>query len=196
MCRYLFFNDFQFVDIDFGHLFFRSVGGHVPVLADPPGQVDGFSAETVLLHGSFDSLKAWLLTVEKLLESVFTGSSESRLTETEDMLTQVNRYIQEHYAEQISLTQIAEQFNYNSSYLSRIYKQNMREGISEHIIRTRIEAACRLLLGGGMSVGEIAEQCGFQTTKYFITVFKRVKGFTPKAWRESQKSDKTTKIQP
>ncbi len=159
-------------------------------------RVDGFSAETVLLHGGFDSLNAWLLTVEKLLESVFSGSSERWTTETEDMLVKVNRYIQEHYAEPISLTQIAEQFNYNSSYLSRIYKQNMREGLSEHIVRTRIEAACRLLLGGGMSVGEIAEQCGFQTTKYFITVFKRVKGLTPKAWREAQKTDKTTEIQP
>ena len=102
------------------------------------------------------------------------------------ILLMINRYIQEHYADEISLTRIADIFNYNSSYLSRIYKQVMCEGINEHIIRTRIEAACRLLKGSEISVSEIAAQCGFQTTKYFITVFKRLKGKTPKVWRETE----------
>ena len=101
------------------------------------------------------------------------------------MLDHVNRYIREHFAEPISLTQIAETFNYNSSYLSRLYKQKMHEGLNRHIIRTRIEAACHLLRESSLSVNDIAEQCGFQTTKYFITVFKRSKGMTPKAWRDS-----------
>ena len=123
-----------------------------------------------------------------MLEALFSGSGR-RITETDDMLNRVNRYIQEHFSEQISLTQIAEQFNYNSSYLSRIYKQNMHEGLSEHIIRTRIEAACHLLQESGMSVSDIAGQCGFQTTKYFITVFKRIKGATPKSWRDTVKTE-------
>ena len=151
-------------------------------------KADGYSAEAVLLHGSFDSLEVWLEAVRLLLEALFSGSGR-RITETDDMLNRVNRYIQEHFSEQISLTQIAEQFNYNSSYLSRIYKQNMHEGLSEHIIRTRIEAACHLLQESGMSVSDIAGQCGFQTTKYFITVFKRIKGATPKSWRDTVKTE-------
>ena len=35
-------------------------------------------------------------------------------------------------------------------------------------------------------LSDSAAQCGFQTTKYFITVFKRLKGKTPKSWRETQ----------
>lgn len=151
-------------------------------------KVDGFPAEAVLFHSSYDSLDAWMRAVERLLKDLFSGSSRGRMTETDDMLNRINRYIQEHFSEQITLTQIAEHFNYNSSYLSRIYKQNMHEGLNEHIIRTRIEAACLLLQESGMSVSDIAEQCGFQTHKYFITVFKRVKGATPKSWREGQKS--------
>lgn len=143
------------------------------------------AAESVLFHVSYETAEDWLAAVRALLAGLFSGSSEERLTETEAMLNRINRYIQEHYAEEISLTQIAEDFNYNSSYLSRIYKQTMREGINEHIIRTRIEAACRLLKGSEMSVSDIAARCGFQTTKYFITVFKRLKGKTPKVWREA-----------
>ena len=105
-------------------------------------------------------------------------------SETDDVPDRVNRYILEHFSGQISLAQIAEKFSYNSSYLSRIYKQKTGEGLNEHIIRVRIEAACRLLRESSLSISEIAEKCGFQTTKYFITVFKRSRGMTPKAWRE------------
>ena len=104
--------------------------------------------------------------------------------EPDDIPDRVNRYILEHFAEPISLAQIAEEFSYNNSYLSRIYKQKTHEGLNEHIIRVRMEAACRLLRESGLSVSEIAEKCGFQTAKYFITVFKRSRGMTPKAWRD------------
>ena len=148
-------------------------------------KVEKYAAESVLFHVSYPTSEDWLAAVQALLIGLFSGSSEDRLSETEAMLNRINRYIQEHYADEISLTRIADIFNYNSSYLSRIYKQVMCEGINEHIIRTRIEAACRLLKGSEISVSEIAAQCGFQTTKYFITVFKRLKGKTPKAWRET-----------
>ena len=59
----------------------------------------------------------------------------------------------------------------------------MGEGISEHLVRIRVEKACELLRKSGMSVSDIAESCGFQTAKYFITVFKRSMGMTPKTWR-------------
>ena len=148
-------------------------------------RTDRYTAEAVLFHGHFDTADEWLGEVRALLEALFSGSSIQKSTETEDMLDNVNRYIHEHFAEPISLTQIAEAFSYNSSYLSRVYKQKMHEGLNRHIIRTRIEAACQLLKESGMTVNEIAEQCGFQTTKYFITVFKRSKGMTPKAWRDA-----------
>ena len=147
--------------------------------------VQGFPAESVLFHRRYDTPEAWLSSLEALFHALFSGNRIRRMTETEEMLSRMNQYIQEHYADSISLTQIAEHFNYNSSYLSRIYKQNMHEGVNEHIIRIRIEAACRLLQDSGMSVSEIAGQCGFQTTKYFITVFKRVLGITPKSWRDT-----------
>ena len=148
-------------------------------------RVQGYSVESVLLHKNFATLDEWLDAVQAMLAALFSGRTSRCLNETGALLNRVNEYIQEHYMEPISLTMIAEQFSYNSSYLSRTYKQNMHEGISEHIIRTRIEAACRLLSAGGDSISSIAEQCGFQTTKYFITAFRRMMGTTPKAWRET-----------
>ena len=147
-------------------------------------KIDGCTAETILLYRSYPTAEDWLIQVRSLLESLFFGGA-AQASETDETLDRINRYIQEHFSEPISLARIAEHFNYNSSYLSRFYKQNMREGINEHITRVRIEAACRLLRDGELRVGVIAEQCGFQTAKYFITAFRRVKGMTPKSWRDS-----------
>ncbi len=125
-----------------------------------------------------------------------SGERGARNTETEELLNSVNRYIEEHYAEQISLTRIADRFSYNSSYLSRIYKQNMREGLNEHIVRVRIGKACELLKESSLSVADIAEGCGFQTAKYFITAFKRSTGMTPKAWRDNSEMHHKDDIKP
>ncbi len=146
----------------------------------------GSTAEAVLLYRSYPSSETWLEQVNALLETLFSGSA-APATETDETLDRINLYIQEHLSEQISLAGIAEHFSYSSSYLSRFYKQNMHEGINEHITRVRIETACRLLRDGGLSVGAVAEQCGFQNTKYFITTFRRIKGVTPKSWRDSCK---------
>ena len=152
--------------------------------------INGLPAESVLLHIHYDSVDAWLDAVRALPETLFSGTAFRSTTDTEEMLNHVNRYIQEHYQEPISLAMIAEKFSYNSSYLSRIYKQYMQEGLNEHISHTRIEAACRLLGEGETSISRIAEHCGFQTTKYFITVFKRFMGVTPKSWQKAQFSVK------
>ena len=145
-------------------------------------RTDRGSAETVFFHGAFANPDEWVNEMGKVLRALFAGEAPAG-TETDAVIDSVNRYMEEHYAEQISLTRIADRFSYNSSYLSRIYKQKTGEGISEHIARIRIEKACELLRETGMSVSGIAESCGFQTAKYFITVFKRSTGMTPKAWR-------------
>ena len=147
-------------------------------------KVDGYTAEAILHHSPFASADDWLSQVRALLETLFCGLGR-QVSGTDETLDRINRYIQEHFSGQISLTQIADHFSYNSSYLSRIYKLNMHEGINEHITRIRIEAACRLLQSSALSISDIAAQCGFQTTKYFITAFKRVKGVTPKGWRDA-----------
>lgn len=147
-------------------------------------KIGGCTAEAILMYRSYPSQEEWLSQVRSLLEALFSGGA-AQATETDETLDRINRYIQEHFSEPISLAWIAQHFNYNSSYLSRFYKQNMHEGINEHITRVRIEAACRLLRDGELRTGVIAEQCGFQTAKYFITAFRRVKGVTPGNWRDS-----------
>ena len=62
---------------------------------------------------------------------------------------------------------------------------------AEYLTRCRIENAKRMLLhDSGTNITEIALSCGFQTSQYFATVFKRHLGLTPREFRRKSPRDK------
>ena len=52
------------------------------------------------------------------------------------------------------------------------------------VVNSQSDVAQLAEAGQIIPLNDLIEKCGFQTTKYFITVFKRSRGMTPKAWRE------------
>ncbi|MDD6547578.1 helix-turn-helix transcriptional regulator, partial [Blautia massiliensis (ex Durand et al. 2017)] len=64
-----------------------------------------------------------------------------------------------------------------------IAKQNYGTGIAEHIRILRMEKAKQLLEDRSLPLAEIASQCGYKDYNYFITVFKRTVGVTPKKYQ-------------
>ena len=83
----------------------------------------------------------------------------------------------------LSASIAADHVGCNPRYLSRVYSQSYGCTLTESIQRTRIEYACRLLLGSDLKVGEIALACGMGDANYFHQLFKRLKGLTPTAFR-------------
>lgn len=59
--------------------------------------------------------------------------------------------------------------------------------VLDYLAHVRVEKACGMLLEGGMSVTETAMQCGFSSSSYFSSVFKKIIGTTPLKFR-SEKS--------
>ena len=55
----------------------------------------------------------------------------------------------------------------------------------EYLTRLRLEEAKRLILMGELSMSEIAEQCGFSSTSYFIQVFHKTAGVSPDKYRRT-----------
>jgi AraC family transcriptional regulator len=56
----------------------------------------------------------------------------------------------------------------------------------EYLLRRRVERAQEMLIGGGMSLVDVARSVGFQTQAHFTSVFKRYAGLPPRVWRESR----------
>lgn len=82
-----------------------------------------------------------------------------------------------------SLHTISSSVYLNPSYLSKIYKLETGEGISDFILRVRMEKATTLLSQSPEKIYEISVLLGYQKPSYFIQLFKKHYGMTPQEYR-------------
>ena len=91
--------------------------------------------------------------------------------------------MQEHLAEDISLTILAEQFHLNSQYISQLFKSEIGVNFLAYLTNIRMEKAKKLLLSTSLSVAEVADQSGYGDYRVFTKVFKKSEGVTPSQYR-------------
>lgn len=106
-------------------------------------------------------------------------------------------YISENFKENISLKQIAEEFNYNEKYLSHCLHTLTNMHFSQFIAMYRIEYAKKLLITKPLlTVSEIASHSGFSSINTFNRWFKKITNLTPLEYKKSKIDnyyDKTAK---
>lgn len=93
------------------------------------------------------------------------------------------RYLQEHMAEDVSLTVLAEQFHLSGQYISQLFKNEIGVNFLAYLTNIRMEKAKKLLLSTSMSIGEISEQLGYGDYRVFTKVLKKSEGITPSQYR-------------
>lgn len=95
----------------------------------------------------------------------------------------ISEWIRNNIAQDITLLSIAEHFNLNPSYLSRIFKKEQGISIKAYILTIKIDFAKRLLTTTTLSINEISEQSFFGDEKHFMRLFKQKNGITPSQYR-------------
>lgn len=78
----------------------------------------------------------------------------------------------------------AEKCNLSYSYFSRLFKRVMKKSFTEYVNDIRMNESKRMLVSTSKSVTEIALECGFSTTSYYIEQFKKDMGVTPHKFRK------------
>lgn len=116
---------------------------------------------------------------------VLENGVENALTHRR-VLQQVDRYIREHYMEDLSLTSLAALCSLHPNYFHRLYTEAFGKTPSQRILGCRIGAAKMLLLTQNLTMSEIATQCGFSSQTYFGFKFKEVMGMTPLQYRRKR----------
>lgn len=91
---------------------------------------------------------------------------------------QALHYIEEHYAEDISLDLVAEKIGISPFYLSRLFRTERGESFVEYLTATRMQVAVRLAKETRLSIREIAVRTGYGSPTYFCRVFKKHVGCT------------------
>lgn len=99
---------------------------------------------------------------------------------------EAQEYIRDHYAENILLSQVADKLGISGGYLSTLFSQNLNCKFIDYLNQVRIERACTYLKQNYLKTYEIAYRVGFKDEKYFSKVFKKLKGVSPKEYRNSE----------
>jgi len=77
-------------------------------------------------------------------------------------------------------------FAMSESHLSRKFKYITGIGINEFITHVRMTNAEKLLRDKTLSITEVAQQCGYNDSNYFSTVFKKFKGISPLKFKQNK----------
>lgn len=105
----------------------------------------------------------------------------------DDALCEIISWTEQHFTEKISLDEIAQRTGYNKNYFCSKFKHATGETYLQYLNNLRIFHACSLLKNGA-SISSACENSGFENMSYFIQLFKKIVGTTPKKYTaESQK---------
>ncbi len=96
-------------------------------------------------------------------------------------------YLTENYHQPVNRAGIAADLNMNESHISRLFKRYSRESFNGMLKRLRMEHAVLMLKNAQLSVREVAEECGFSSSDYFIKAFKKYFGTTPLGYRNRRR---------
>ena len=103
---------------------------------------------------------------------------------------QAVQYVDAHYMQDISLTQVSDLMEITPQYLSSTFKTQVGKNFTEYINQRRLEEASRLLKETNLAVQQISERVGYNSVQYFARKFKESFGITPTQYRDSPLGDR------
>lgn len=99
-------------------------------------------------------------------------------------MQKILRFIEEHFAEDITLSDLSASANISKSECSRCFKISMNTTPYKYLTEYRLSKAAQFLTGTDEPVGNIAAAVGFHQMSHFGKSFKEKTGYSPKAYRK------------
>ena len=144
-----------------------------------------------------DTSAAFRLRAQRILQDAWIAFCQN-LTVPEDAVSGIRQskkildlinYLHSHYPEKFSLSALADSVCISRSECCRYFKQMMHMTITEYLLEFRLSKAAQLLEESDLSISEIAEKCGFCDVSYFIKVFRKKTGITPRQYARRSVSE-------
>ena len=110
---------------------------------------------------------------------------QDRNTEREHPVSVVKKYIDQHYAESITLETLADQVHMNPTYLSVLFKKEEGVAYSHYLAQVRIRQAAGLL-EKGEKAKDVCRKVGYFDYRYFNKQFKKYVGMTPDTYKRTK----------
>jgi len=124
------------------------------------------------------------LAVHAILAEMVAAAQQEAQTD-DDPVTLACAYVERHFAEDVTLEQLAAAAAVSPSYLIRLFKRKMGTTPHDYLLRYRISRAKELLAETRLTSAAIAQRVGFHSESNFSYRFSRMVGQSPRAYRQS-----------
>lgn len=155
---------------------------------------------TDIIRDKVDAIIAWnqsrpmgyeILTKAGLLEIIcILGQHKCFVryhsTRQNDVCKEILLYIQNHYKEKIAISDIAKAVGISENYFSSFFANHLKRNFADYLTEYRINQSCLLLETTGLSVTDIALECGFSSSSYYIQRFRKLKKMTPYRYKHRE----------
>lgn len=142
--------------------------------------------QSVFQSGTISAIQketfAFLLEMTEAKTNAMSGSAFS------NRLNMAYAYIEQFFAEDISLRDVARLCGCSDAYFCRQFKIAYGKTYTDFLTECRIERAKQLLKEPGYSISEISEKVGFHSFSHFSMCFRKMTGMTPSKYRGSRVS--------
>jgi two-component system response regulator YesN len=172
------------------HALYRSAARTVRVLADKWEQRIAFEAHRKPSGpDAAATIRMPACTIDELGRQLhgmlLAASGRARLWSRHSRIVQLAlAYVHQHYAEPISMNDVAEAHHVNASYFSNLFREEVGETFSKYLMRLRMDKAKQFLAESTLKVYEVAYKVGYNDYRHFAKTFKEVEGVTPAQFRE------------
>ena len=171
----------RFLNLNINYFLFRMI--HLAVEIDETVEQDNillYISDDVFVPGKNfkEHFRNFALEYSDYLTQLKKNSGHSGLKDVE-------RYIQDHYAENLTLRDLGKMYYINSSYLGQLFHKKYGISFKDYLNNCRITAAAEMLLKSDRKVADIAAEVGYKDIDYFVSKFIEINGCTPTKYRRN-----------
>jgi YesN/AraC family two-component response regulator len=106
------------------------------------------------------------------------------------VLYKILLFVEQNYSTDCTLKAVAKHLQYDYPYLSKLFVQLMKMPFTDYLNHYRISQACYILRNSNLTIGEVANLCGYSNLRSFHRNFQKITHQSPKGYRVSNPPDK------
>lgn len=162
--------------------------GYIPSTDSKDEEEYGFSIKELMPYNEIE-IYSHLFTFIAFCgknQDLFKGTSSVTISNSFKntiSLSEVCTYIAEHFAEELTLEQVAKYAGFSKYHFERIFSEYSGDTFYRYLQQMRINYAQTLLSNHELTVTDIAEQAGFTSCTAFTRAFKKSTGYPPSEYR-------------
>lgn len=111
--------------------------------------------------------------------SMLTQLKNFQREKRQERIRKIKNYMEDHFAEDISLDLLGNLIGVSEAYMSQLFKQQFGISFKIYLKNIRMKKAEEMLLAGNHRIHDVGEKVGYSSTPYFCLVFKHHFGLTP-----------------